>query len=95
VFTNFVSISPEAINDDLTLELSINEKVIQTGGVALMMYKPVEILAELKTYTELNDGDIVMTGTPKGVGVITAGAVFNGRVLQGDKELVYGSWTAK
>jgi len=95
VFSEFVSISPEDINDTLTLELTIDDSVIQTGGVKLMMYKPDEILTELETYTELNDGDIVMTGTPKGVGAISKGALFRGRVFSNNKDLVSVSWLAR
>lgn len=94
VFSEFVNLDTNDINDSLSLELTINDEVIQCGGVKLMMYKPAEILAELKTYTDLNDGDIVMTGTPKGVGVINAESNFKGRVLNGDKELLLASWIA-
>lgn len=94
VFSDFISINHDDINDTLSLELSINEKVIQAGGVELMMYKPAEILAELKTYTQFNDGDIIMTGTPAGVGKIFKGALFKGRVLSKDREVISASWTA-
>ncbi len=94
VFSDFISIKANGINETLSLELSINEKITQSGGVALMMYKPTEILSELKTYTELNDGDIIMTGTPKGVGLITQGSRFKIRALNYNKELVSACWTA-
>jgi len=58
------------------------------------MYKPTEILAELKTYTQLIDGDIVMTGTPKGVGVVSALSHFVGKIYLNDKVLVEKSWQA-
>jgi len=74
--------------------LFIDDELIQAGGVKLMMYKPADILSELKTYTELNDGDIIMTGTPKGVGLITKGACFKARVLIGNQEIVSAEWTA-
>ncbi len=95
VFSDFVAIEQAQINEALSLELSIDDEIIQAGGIDLMMYKPEEILAELKTYTELNDGDIIMTGTPKGVGLICEGACFTGRVLSDNKVLVSASWTAK
>jgi 2-keto-4-pentenoate hydratase/2-oxohepta-3-ene-1,7-dioic acid hydratase in catechol pathway len=82
------------MNERLSLELIIDEKIIQRGSIELMMYKPAEILAELKTYTDLNDGDIVMTGTPKGVGLINKGAHFQGRIFIGNQELVSMSWIA-
>lgn len=94
VFSDFVSIGQEQIDETLSLELSINDEIIQVGGVELMMYKPRDILSELKTYTDINDGDIIMTGTPKGVGLIYEGARFKGRVLSRKEELVSVSWTA-
>lgn len=94
VFSDFISIKPDEINATLSLELSINDEVTQAGGVKLMMYKPAQVLSELNTFIELNDGDIIMTGTPKGVGVIIEGACFKGRVLSGNKEIVSASWTA-
>lgn len=94
VFSDFVIINHDDINDELALELSIDDELIQAGGVELMMYKPADILTELKTYTELNDGDIIMTGTPKGVGVIVKGATFKGRVLSGNKAIISACWTA-
>ncbi len=92
VFSDFVSI--DTIDDNLSLSLNINDQLIQAGGISLMMYKPADILAELATFIDLEDGDIVMTGTPKGVGVITAGDTFQGQVLQGDNVLVSGQWQA-
>jgi len=94
LFSEFVKIENCEINDSLCLELTIDEQVTQSGSVKLMLYKPAEILAELKTYTELNDGDIVMTGTPKGVGVISKGAHFKGRVFNDNNELISEAWLA-
>lgn len=58
------------------------------------MYKPEVILDELKSYATLFDGDIVMTGTPKGVGEVHRGDVFLGRLKCGDKTLIEIEWLA-
>ncbi|MBU2894325.1 fumarylacetoacetate hydrolase family protein [Colwellia sp. D2M02] len=79
VFSDFVAIESHHI-DHLSLSLTINNTLTQQGSVELMMYKPVEILAELLQFVSLEDGDIVMTGTPKGVGVIQSGDSFSGSV---------------
>lgn len=92
VFSDFVHI--DAIDASLCLELSIDGKVIQTGGVELMMYKPETILEQLSSFITLEDGDIVMTGTPKGVGQIVGGTEFVGKVTCHDKTLVSASWLA-
>lgn len=92
LFSDFVKL--DAIDDSLRLELVIDGKVAQAGGVELMMYKPAEILAELQSFMALEDGDIVMTGTPKGVGQINAGSEFAGNVICDDKTLVTKTWQA-
>jgi len=92
IFSDFVEIN--AINNSLQLELTINGKVIQSGGVELMMYKPDTILAQLSSFITLEDGDIVMTGTPKGVGEIVAGSEFIGKVKKGNQTLISALWVA-
>lgn len=93
VFSDFVTI--EIIDDNLCLELSIDGKIMQAGGVGLMMYKPDRILEQLQRFMDLEDGDIVMTGTPKGVGQIISGSEFVGKVTCHGNTLVSNSWLAK
>ncbi len=78
----------------LSLNLAINGKMAQSAGIGLMMYKPDEILNEILQFISLNDGDIVMTGTPKGVGLINKGDIFTGEIMDGNKLLVRESWKA-
>jgi 2-keto-4-pentenoate hydratase/2-oxohepta-3-ene-1,7-dioic acid hydratase in catechol pathway len=92
LFSDFVEIN--TIDDELSLELKIDGKIAQAGGVELMMYKPEVILTQLKSFMSLEDGDIVMTGTPKGVGQIIEGAEFVAKVTRGDKTLTSASWLA-
>ncbi|MDP7591895.1 MAG: fumarylacetoacetate hydrolase family protein [Litorilituus sp.] len=93
VFSDFVAI--DTIDDSLSLQLSINDEVVQAGGVGLMMYKPDVILSQLHEFTTLEDGDIVMTGTPKGVGEVIAGSKFSGKVFSLNEALVSVTWNAK
>lgn len=79
IFSDFVNIEQEDIQQ-LNLSLMINDVLKQQGGVSLMMAKPADILKELQTFMSLEDGDIVMTGTPKGVGVIGKNDTFTGQV---------------
>ena len=76
----------------LRLELYINDKLAQQGSYDLMMNKPDEILAETKRFLSFEDGDLIMTGTPKGVGKLTAGDRFNGKIFDKDKLLVEEHW---
>ncbi len=53
------------------------------------------ILAELQRFMRLEDGDIVMTGTPAGVGEVRAGETFEGAVLADGDTLVSATWIAR
>ncbi|MBN3493879.1 fumarylacetoacetate hydrolase family protein [Vibrio neptunius] len=94
VFSRFISLDGIAI-ESLEIELFINCVRVQKGAVTQMMYPPYTILEELKTYTTLNDGDIVMTGTPQGVGEVHTGDVFLGRLKAEGKTLIEIEWLAQ
>ena len=90
VFSEFVSYDGELA--DLRMELSINGEMIQQAGYELMMNKPEDILKEVSEFLSPEDGDVIMTGTPKGVGVLNAGDEFVGRIFSGDKQLINQRW---
>ncbi len=93
VLSEFVSYQGDG--SDLSLELLIDGEVRQRGGVELMMYPPTTILDELSRFMSLEDGDVIMTGTPAGVGPVTAETAFQGRVIQRGSALVEALWPAK
>ncbi len=93
VFSEFVDFRGEVNN--LRLELYINDKLTQSGGYDLMLYKPEVLISEIKSFLTLEDGDLIMTGTPKGVGAIRVGDRLVGRVYAGDKLLVEGIWVVR
>ena len=79
----------------LGVELSIDGALRQKGDVSLMLYPPDVILEELNQFLVLENYDIIMTGTPAGVGAVKTGERFLGRVLDGEDELVNGTWVAQ
>ncbi|MFT7879089.1 MAG: fumarylacetoacetate hydrolase family protein [Sulfurimonas sp.] len=81
--------------NQLRMELFINDNLIQFADYDLMIYKPLEMLAEIDRFMSLEDGDIVMSGTPKGVGNYKKGDRFTGRVYEGRKLLVESSWAVQ
>jgi 2-keto-4-pentenoate hydratase/2-oxohepta-3-ene-1,7-dioic acid hydratase in catechol pathway len=93
VFSEFVTFTDQT--DNLRLELFINDRLIQQGGCQLMIYKPAEIMAEVENFLTLEDGDLIMTGTPVGVGVVHAGDRFTGRIYDNKKQMVEASWVVK
>lgn len=93
VYSGFVSYAGAL--DDLRLELYINDSLVQQGGCELMMHKPADIVAEVKHFLSFEDGDIVMTGTPAGVGEVRAGDRFEGKILAGDELVTGASWVVR
>ena len=93
IFSDFVAFHGDV--SSLTMSLDIDGVTVQSAHTGLMIYKPDDILNEVSRVMTLNDGDIVMTGTPNGVGVVNAGSRFDGYVRQGNKVLASGTWIAK
>ncbi len=93
LFSDFVSLRERV--ESLSLVLDVDGRRRQTGAVGLMLYPPPVILHELRGFMTLEDGDILMTGTPGGVGPVRRGERFEGRVLAGQRTLVGAAWVAR
>jgi len=93
LFSEFLALPKDIAS--LSLRLNVDGELRQAGGIDLMIYKPEAIIIELATFTTLEDGDIIMTGTPSGVGEIRPGQLFEGQVLLGDRPLVSATWVAR
>lgn len=93
VFTPFVSLQGISI-DTLSFQLLINGQQVQEASIALMMYSPEVIRKALLEYTQLQDNDIVMTGTPKGVGQVESGSEFELLLFSADTLLMKHKWVA-
>jgi len=85
VFKEFVKLEDEL--KMLKLELHINDKLVQFASFDLMIYKPQQMIEEIKSFMSLEDGDIIMSGTPKGVATYSIGDLFIGKIFSGDKLL--------
>jgi len=57
-----------------------------------MIYKPKEMINELKTFMSFENGDIVMSGTPKGIENYNIGDIFIGKIYCKDELLVESKW---
>lgn len=93
VFSDFVTITGPII--ELRLELYINDKLIQQGSFELMMNKPQEVLDETKKFLSYEDGDLIMTGTPKGVGPVNADDRFVGKIFVKERLLLEHYWVVQ
>jgi len=76
----------------IRLELFINDTLIQFGSYDLMMYKPSQMIEEINSFMTLEDGDIIMSGTPKGVGTYKLNDKFEGKIYIENQLLVTSTW---
>ena len=65
-------LEPQAFADfsQVNYQLTINDELRQDGDSAFMLFSVYELLAEISHAFSLQAGDVIMTGTPSGVGVL-------------------------
>ena len=56
-----------------SIRLAVNGRVQQDSDLSLMIWKTPEIISTLSRYFSLEPGDVIMTGTPDGVGPVVTG----------------------
>ena len=64
--------------ENINFELTNNGQIVQSGNTNLMLWKIDEIIAYVSQYFTLKKGDIIFTGTPKGVAAVKEGDVLEG-----------------
>ena len=68
-------LDPQVFGDftDIHYQLTINDALTQDGDSALMLFPVYELLVNISHAFSLQAGDVIMTGTPSGVGALQAG----------------------
>ena len=56
-----------------SIQLKVNDEVRQDGNLDMMLWKIPEQIAILSKFYDITAGDLIMTGTPAGVGPIVKG----------------------
>ena len=75
VLADFVLKENHSLTLDEEIFLSVNGEERQRDRLKKMLFKPVELVRYLSSLMTLEKGDLIFTGTPKGVG----------KVIRGDK----------
>lgn len=89
VFSEFVEIDKI---DELNFELFINDELKQKGSIKEMIYHPLKIIEEVGTFMSFEDNDIIMSGTPKGVGSYKKDDNFFAKLYDGEKLILQKEW---
>jgi len=63
-------VTPDEVGDpqDLDMSLDVNGERMQTGNTKTMIFPVDELIAYVSEYVTLEPGDLLITGTPPGVG---------------------------
>ncbi|MDL0120405.1 fumarylacetoacetate hydrolase family protein [Halobacterium salinarum] len=65
--------TPDEVPDDATVTLDVNGERRQSGSISQFVFDVPTLLAEITAFVTLRPGDVVLTGTPPGVGELTDG----------------------
>lgn len=57
--------------NNLNFSLLKNKETVQNGNTSMMIFSPEKIIAFVSQYFTLRIGDLIFTGTPKGVGKVS------------------------
>jgi acylpyruvate hydrolase len=71
--SSFVPKSEFADLQNVNFQLTVNDQVRQQGNTSLMLFKIDYLIAFVSRYFTLQTGDLIFTGTPKGVGPVLPG----------------------
>lgn len=75
-----LEVVPEAPSPDALVELMLNGEVRQSAPISDMIFPPLELVAFISSVMTLEPGDVIMTGTPPGVGLLSAGDTVTVRI---------------
>lgn len=66
--------------DDLQLSLSVNHQVRQDSNTKFMLFKIPYLISYITRLITLLPGDLILTGTPAGVGALQTGDLIEARI---------------
>lgn len=67
--------------EGLNFGLTLNNKIVQKGNTAHMLWSINEIISYVSTFFTLKKGDVIFTGTPAGVGAVNTGDQLEGQLM--------------
>jgi 2-keto-4-pentenoate hydratase/2-oxohepta-3-ene-1,7-dioic acid hydratase in catechol pathway len=80
--SSFVPAASVSDPQDLRITLSVNGEPRQDGSTALMIHRMPELISYLSSIFALEPGDLILTGTPAGVGPIKSGDLVVAEIAQ-------------
>jgi 2-keto-4-pentenoate hydratase/2-oxohepta-3-ene-1,7-dioic acid hydratase in catechol pathway len=73
-------VTPDELSFPLTVETYLNGELRQRGDSSQLLFGIPEIIEEITSFMTLEEGDVIATGTPAGVGPLQDGDVVEVRI---------------
>lgn len=73
--SDFIEKDKLAKPDSVRLWLKVNNVIKQDGNTSDMIFSIPYLISFISKYFKLEEGDVILTGTPEGVGPVTSGDV--------------------
>lgn len=89
--SDLIPLRSEALKD-LRLELRVNGVLRQKGSSSEMIFSPETLRAFVLKHFPVRPGDLLLTGTPAGVGVIEPGDELEGQLFQEGRKILQMRW---
>lgn len=84
-----VIVTPDEVDvKNLDISLRLNGELLQSSNTGMLIFDVAELIEKISTFTALEVGDVILTGTPSGVGFRREPQVFltDGDVVEVDVE---------
>ncbi|KAF2682633.1 hypothetical protein K458DRAFT_419480 [Lentithecium fluviatile CBS 122367] len=85
--SNFIAKSRIVDPHNLNLWLTVNNEIKQSDNTELMLFRIPRQLSDISRVMTLEKGDIVLTGTPKGVGPVKTGDIMKAGLKADGKDI--------
>jgi 5-carboxymethyl-2-hydroxymuconate isomerase len=80
VISDFISKEDYKLTQNEIISLKVNDEIRQSSPLSLMLFNPAEVVKCLSEKMTLEKGDIIFTGTPKGVSKVEKGDSLYGEI---------------
>jgi len=80
VISEFVPKEECNIKADTTIKLSVNGEIKQHAELGSMIFKPAQLISFISSRITLEEGDLIFTGTPEGVGPVQRGDILEAEI---------------
>lgn len=80
VLSEFISADEYKLTMDEIISLKVNGEFKQNDSLNKMIFNPVQIIKYISSLMTLEPGDLIFTGTPKGVGKVNSGDILEAEI---------------